>query len=766
MPSRLEDNVRSRGCEYNAFKQIYYEINVLAGTYLDLTAYHSLSAADKPSFGTSPSLYGRQTFFTRQRTEHTCMPMGANDDCTCFCRLFFLLIVPSLDRISLTFNLTGRWGVVIDAGSSGTRAFIYKWMNMSSAHGGKGIGDHLPELTLVKAKKTHPGISTFAARPVDISHHLEPLIDAAMKEIPASRIPDTPIFVLATAGMRLVPEAQRLALLQETCLYLRRSTEFYLPDCDRHIKVIPGETEGLYGWLAANYLLGGFDPAKVRDGGTNQETYGFLDMGGASTQIVFAPNATEAAEHWDDLKLVRLRNLDGSAKEHKVFSTSFLGFGAHVARQRYVEALEELYLTNDTNVLPDPCMPNGLKTTTKGDPVTLDDTPTKETILLGTGDFQECLRQTFPLLRKDALCEDAPCLFNGQHTPAIDFDVTRFVGVSEYWHVTHGVFSGGSGRNTYDLASYKESVLRFCNQDWPDIQQGLLPRKKDSARKIQDAQEACFKASWLINILYEGIGVPTAMPDVAPTTAPNVSNEAAQSVEDGTIDPFVPVNKIRGTEFSWTLGAMLLHVSGQVPSTDASLPVGFGSNVPGIGADFESSEPAHDTGEAGDAGTLPGKIQARSKISMLLLTLVGVGLLILLFCGRDRRRRLIGKLAPTSRRRRRLSGLCMVKWARAFSRAFFKRDPTAYERLLEEGPRGEPGLYDAGDESDDSAAQQSSSSLGLHTFKDSNERIGDRTVDSSIDRSGLVVRTDSRDRLAHAAQINVGRRSRAGSPTR
>ena len=115
--------------------------------------------------------------------------------------------MPSADRVSLTFNLAGQWGVVIDAGSSGTRAFIYKWMDVSSARGGKGMEDlgHLPELTLAKVKKTHPGISTFASRPVDINHHLGPLIDAATKEIPASRIPDTPIFVLATAGMRLVP---------------------------------------------------------------------------------------------------------------------------------------------------------------------------------------------------------------------------------------------------------------------------------------------------------------------------------------------------------------------------------------------------------------------------------------------------------------------------------------------------------------------------------------------------------------------------------
>lgn len=108
----------------------------------------------------------------------------------------------------------------------------------------------------------------------------------------------------------------------------------------------------------------------------------------------------------------------------------------------------------------------------------------------------------------------------------------------------------------------------------------------------------------------------------------------------------------------------------------------------------------------------------------------------------------------------------MKKWTRAFSRKLFKRDLMAYERLLEEGSRGEAALSDVDDESDDSAAQQSSSSVSLHTFKDSNDRIGDKPVESSIDRSGLVVRTDCRGGLAHAAQMNVGRRSRAGSPTR
>ncbi len=79
------------------------------------------------------------------------------------------------------------------------------------------------------------------------------------------------------------------------------------PTGDLHIQVIAGDTEGLYGWIAANYLLGGFDSPEKHMHGKGHHTYGFLDMGGASAQIAFAPNNTEAEKHANDLKLLRMR---------------------------------------------------------------------------------------------------------------------------------------------------------------------------------------------------------------------------------------------------------------------------------------------------------------------------------------------------------------------------------------------------------------------------------------------------------------------------
>jgi len=656
--------------------------------------------------------------------------------------------------------------------------YIYKWKDAIKAidHASLEELESLPRLKLKKNQKIRPGISSFADRPDDIGpEHLQSLIDVALKEIPPKKVPDTPVFLMATAGMRLLPQAQQVAILDEICAYLQENTGFLLPDCDSHIQVISGETEGIYGWLAANYLLGGFDDAKHHNHGKGHHTYGFLDMGGASAQIAFAPNATEAERHANDLKLVRLRNLDGSRQEYRVFSATFLGFGVDQARHRYIERLEDLYGAAGDGDLPDPCMPRGLRTTIDGDFTSATEPTHGNITLTGTGRFSECLRQTYPLLGKDAICVDSPCLLNGQHVPAIDFDVNHFVGVSEYWHATHGVFEKDK-KKAYDVATYQKAVADYCSQEWDDITAKLEGGKhKGPEQKAKDAQEACFKASWLINVLYDGIGIPRIDLDASPTLGVNVSNSAAGKVQaHGFADPFRPVDSIDGIEVSWTLGKMLLYAAGQVPPKGSTLPVGFGSNQAGIPPDFEYAGSTDQTlgiglddddddtwGETADE--LMGK--ARSNATA---TLFGVFVVILiagfLLLRRDRRPRICGRIRTGGRRRR------AQRKGWGFSLAsIFGRNSTVYERVLEEGlaDEFELGGQDS-DDSDDSEPSRTAKSSGLLTPTIAGDRADDGRFGPVMDRSGLAVRTESRERLAPSSiqMLNAGRRSRAGSPTR
>lgn len=581
---------------------------------------------------------------------------------------------------------------------------------------------------------------------------------------------------MATAGVRLLPTDQQRSLLSEICTYFRQESRFSLPDCKAHIQVIPGETEGLYGWLAANYLLGGFDNADGHAHGKGHHTYGFLDMGGASAQIAFAPNATVAEEHGNDLKLVRLRTMDGASLEYKVFSSTWLGFGVNQARSRYVKQLIDSILIDGEHEVPDPCLPKGLRTTETGNNI---DGVSKELQLVGTGEFDECIRTTRPLLGKEMPCNDAPCLINGQHVPPIDFDVNHFVGVSEYWHTTHGVFSTDEDDQAYDFNTYQKKVMDFCSQPWGKIESSISSRKIDP---MKEAQEACFKASWLINVLHEGIGIPRVGLEETPTPGINVTKDIGEAAkEKGFLNAFQAADEINNMEISWTLGKMVLYAAGQIPPRDESLlPVGFGSNTKGVPVDFQyagstynrTSVEDYDDDWSDKAEDLIDHARSRSTSGFFILSLI-IFAVVFIFRKRDRRMRLYSRVNHVLRRPRRPGsprkgggGLSALR-----SKLFGQR-PHHYERVMEEGDAAQFELGDVSSDDDHSSESSAGARFGrtsgLATPKlnvESFDALKKPMPGNAIDRSGLVVRTESRERLV-PHMLHAGRRSRAGSPTR
>lgn len=567
--------------------------------------------------------------------------------------------------------------------------------------------------------------------------HLKELLEHALKYVPSKQVADTPIFLMATAGVRLLPETQRNALLGEICAYTRANSAFSLPDCDLHIQAIPGETEGLYGWVAANYLLGGFDEPDAHQHGNGHHTYGFLDMGGASAQIAFAPNATEATKHANDLKLLRMRTLDGNPSEYRVFVATWLGFGVNQARKRYVEAL---LAEHDVHELPDPCLPTGLRTTIDGEivPSSTKALANGDPILAGIGRFKECLRKAWPLLEKDAPCPDEPCLIHGQHVPAIDFNVNHFVGVSEFWHTTHSVFGLSHKDNAYDFNTYQSQVQEFCGQGWSTIEEGIDDHKwgKNVDEKI--AQEVCFKAAWLISVLHDGIGIPRIGIEKTPLPSQNVTKEVIQHAkEKGFLDPFQPVDKIQETEVSWTLGKMVLYASGQVePQSNSILPVGFGGNVDGVPADFQFAgssysplpdssfdEDTDDWGESADDLLQDAKESSRSPHVLLGFVVLLLMLVVYWFRKRDRRIKavvIVKNIIRKNTRRpgspRKYSGAMRGFLGSKLSKFGLGRGVTHYERVIEEGEASEFELSGAYDGPSDGLGNDE-----LETYSDSSD---------------------------------------------
>ena len=715
------------------------------------------------------------------------------------------------------------YGVILDAGSSGTRVYVYNWKTAANARASASATElqSLPEIKTKKKwrKKVHPGVSTFGEKPEDVGpEHLSDLVDFALDIVPQEEVENTPIFLLATAGMRLLPEHQRAQVLDNICRYFQENTGFQLPDCGLHVQVIPGETEGLYGWIAANYLLGGFDAPDEHEHGNGHHTYGFLDMGGASAQIAFAPNATEAEKHAEDLKLLRLRRVDGESLEHRVFVTTWLGFGANEARRRYVEGLLESY--PGSKELPDPCLPVGLLATITGEELDSDSPALsgKEPHLVGTGQFPECLKRTYPLLEKDVPCDDEPCLLNGIHTPAIDFNVNHFVGVSEYWHTTHEIFAMAHKDKAYDFQTYQKQVTDLCSRDWKDIEQDVEDKKWGKKVDEKTVEEVCFKASWLINMLHDGIGVPRVGLEAGKEIGDGSSN-TTHSVIDGAkdrgfLDPFQAIDKVDGTEVSWTLGKMVLYASSQMPPADEKVQaVGFGSNTPGleIPADFQ-----YPSGKLPTIGNNTANPQAQDwhdrllnssysrRAPGILIFLLILALAAYLLCGRNRRASLAAKFL-----RRSPGGSKRPKPGSSFGSKFFGSSSSgpSYERVLEAGPEdSDSEAFELTAMSDDERDTHSTTNNNNNRPSDDPPRTG-RTSGwatpanrglspdfsrgspkhkgyfdnafpsaaaanglgiSAFERGGLVVRTDSKEKLysgGGGGSSNGGRRTPASART-
>lgn len=189
--------------------------------------------------------------------------------------------------------------IFVDAGSTGSRLHVYQ-INQSIV---------IPEVIDIFSISTTPGLSSFAAHPEKSGESLKVLFDGATQFLQNQHIDlrEVSVHVLATAGMRLLPENQQRAIYSNVTDYLKAHYAYPL----KNVKTISGQMEGVYGWLDVNYLLGNFQH--------HQPTVGSIEMGGASTQIAFA--TTDHSKPQDEI-IVNIGN-----QSYRVFSKSFLGLG-------------------------------------------------------------------------------------------------------------------------------------------------------------------------------------------------------------------------------------------------------------------------------------------------------------------------------------------------------------------------------------------------------------------------------------------------------
>ncbi|KAJ7292803.1 nucleoside phosphatase family-domain-containing protein [Mycena rebaudengoi] len=301
-----------------------------------------------------------------------------------------------------------QYALMLEAGSTGSRIHIYKFNNCGPS----------PAYEYEVFRQVWPSLSAFSGRPTDAATSLDELLDSALEVVPEALRACTPVQVKATAGLRLLPGGQSTDILAAVEARLRARYPFAVPETGA-VTILDGKDEGVYEWIAANYLLGTVGANPPRDA----STYAVLDLGGASTQIVFEPTFAKADESLVDGE--HKYDLEFAGRTRVLYQHSYLGYGLMHARQH----VHRLVLTMAakraplpvTEAIRNPCLARG---TRKLVTVLADDGDWKsrnEVTMDGgeVGAFDACARVMQNILAKDALCMVKPCAFNGVYQPSL-----------------------------------------------------------------------------------------------------------------------------------------------------------------------------------------------------------------------------------------------------------------------------------------------------------------------------------------------------------
>uniref|UniRef100_A0A3Q2TPB9 Ectonucleoside triphosphate diphosphohydrolase 1 n=2 Tax=Fundulus heteroclitus TaxID=8078 RepID=A0A3Q2TPB9_FUNHE len=411
-----------------------------------------------------------------------------------------------------------KYGIVLDAGSSHTALYIYEWPAEKDNNTGRVEQKHSCK---VKGK----GISSYAAEPEKAGTSLIDCMREAELQVPTKRHRETPLYLGATAGMRLLKIEDSAAsdkVFQAVEQTLQRSPFYY-----QGARILTGQEEGAFGWVTVNYL-----DDRLKQG---LETTGALDLGGASTQISFVSRNYDISESPSNSVTFRLYGND-----YNLYTHSFLCYGKD---QVLKKALAHQTQSGPTKV-QDPCFHPGYSV--KRDYASLYDSPCvsdmkpkgapSEFTHIGEGNFSQCQEVVKSLFNFTA-CTYSRCSFDGVFQPPLQGPFGAF---SAYYFVMNFL---NLTDTSFPLETVKKNLANYCATPWNELKQRHLGRVKEKY-----LAEYCFSGTYILTLLTEGY---------------NFTKEKFSDIKF--------IKEIKGSDAGWTLGYML-NLTNMIPAEAPDSP--------------------------------------------------------------------------------------------------------------------------------------------------------------------------------------------------
>ncbi|KAF7829098.1 putative apyrase 7 [Senna tora] len=430
------------------------------------------------------------------------------------CLILFVFLIYML-IFSYWNQGSGKYYVVLDSGSTGTRVYVYEASVEHKEDNSlpifiKSFRDGLQKKSnsgrAYDRMETEPGLDKLVRNMSGLEAALKPLLRWAEKQIPEHAHKTTSLFLYATAGVRRLPIADSKWLLDNAWSILKGSPFLCQKDW---VKTITGTEEAYFGWIALNYH------SEILGARPRKATYGALDLGGSSLQVTFESDQQLNSE---TSLYVRIGSVN-----HHLTAYSLSGYGLNEAFGKSVGHLykkefgsTKANLANGKLEIKHPCLQSGYKDQYTCSYCSSNDLESESPLingkkkgnkgesgtpvmLIGAPNWQEC-----SALAKIAVnlsewsnispgldCEVQPCALRDN----LPRPYGRFYVISGFF-VVYRFFNLTSEATLDDVL---EKGRDFCEKRWDVAKKSVAPQPF--------IEQYCFRAPYVASLLREGLHI-------------------------------------------------------------------------------------------------------------------------------------------------------------------------------------------------------------------------------------------------------------------
>ncbi|KAG0056218.1 hypothetical protein BGZ83_005950 [Gryganskiella cystojenkinii] len=378
---------------------------------------------------------------------------------------------------------------MVDAGSMGSRIHTYKFNYCNAT----------PELEdEVAFGHVEPGLSSYGDDPEAGAQSLDKLMDIALESVPKYLHSSTPIAVKATAGLRLMGDEKSNKILAAVRGRIESKYPFPIIQ-EQGVAVMDGAEEGVFAWVTVNYLLERFNSL------TKKATVAILDMGGASTQVVFEPQVV--AGH-SVAQGGHRYPMTFNGNQYVLYQHSHLGYGLMMARSQ----INNYLVANPINMgvettlgqseYSHPCLPVGYRqawTTESGE----------EVVLVGMSDRGgECRAVIEAIFYKHRPCTVWPCSFNGVYQPSLHTAFEDDIYAFSFFFDLTAPFRSGTAVQAQEMTieELEELTDRVCNGDEDDFIE--FQGSPEAMKELGKSTDMCMDLTYIYGLLEYGYSIP------------------------------------------------------------------------------------------------------------------------------------------------------------------------------------------------------------------------------------------------------------------